>query len=69
MYRISPGVTYETDKDSVMEELLSVKIKRRASDEVKKILDEAGIPYEEKVCKQCGGRIKKYEFNAIEEVV
>lgn len=68
MYRLNPGVTYEEEKDSAMEELLKIKIRLRASEATKAALDASGVEYEEKVCKQCGGRIIKYEFNAVEEV-
>lgn len=67
MQTLRPGVTYE-DTDEVVAEIKKQTERLRSTPSLKATLDSLGVPYEEKACRSCGGRIIKLEFCPIVEV-
>lgn len=64
---LDPGVEYEMPDDPDFEASLRAKvIERPYSQQVEEILKHNGIEYEVKMCKQCGGRVKKLRYRPVE---
>lgn len=67
--RLEPGKQYELDDDIVfLNSLKNAKIQKEHSTEIVNKLKRLGIPYEEKSCMTCGGRVKKISYRIVEIV-
>lgn len=67
--RLDPGKKYELDEDRIfISSLKNAKVQKRYSKELAERLDTFQIPYEETICKSCGGRIKKLSYAVVEVV-
>lgn len=78
--RILPGETYDIrykdangnflDPDPVyIESLRGAKVAKRKTDSLEATLKAHNVPYEEILCKSCGGRVAKLQYNIIEVVI
>lgn len=66
---LKPGKHYKLLSEEMMAQITEkFKEKRKYSAELKKTLADAGIDFEEVVCKTCGGRVKKLEYKTVEVV-
>lgn len=66
---LNPGVKYELGDDEVfVNSLRSVTTQKPYSKELISILESYGVPYEEKFCRTCGGKVKKIAYNVVEVV-
>lgn len=66
---LEPGVTYIAPDETFLEAIKARGLSEiRHSDSFEKALKEAGIPYEIKVCKSCGGGLKKIKVQIIEVI-
>lgn len=66
---LEPGRRYELGDDEVfINSLKSVTTQKPYSKELVSILESYGVPYEEKFCRTCGGKVKKISYNVVEVV-
>lgn len=66
---LEPGELYKVPDDTFLKALLARGLSEiRHSDSFEKALKEANIPYEIKVCKSCGGGLKKIKVQIIEVI-
>lgn len=64
-----PGKKYElADDDIFVKSLKGATVTKRHSSELVAMLKEYGIPYTEKYCSSCGGRVKKISYCVVEVV-
>lgn len=68
--RLEPGKLYELPvNDPPLENSLrKAMIKKNYTPALEEALKKAGVKYEVKMCKSCGGRVKKIEYPAIEVI-
>lgn len=67
--QLTPGKKYELGDDEVfINSLRSVTTQKSYSKELVSILESYGVPYEEKFCRTCGGKVKKIAYNVVEVV-
>ena len=65
--RFLPGKLYEILDDSLLLKSLKNCTRKAAySAELEKELKACGVSYEVKMCKSCGGRVKKIEYHIVE---
>lgn len=63
---LDPGVEYEMPDDPEFEASLKAKvIERPYSAQLEEVLKHNGVEYEVKMCKQCGGRVKKIRYKPV----
>lgn len=64
-----PGEKYEVPDDELFIRSLKACTKKDPySAELEEILTKYGVPYEIVMCKSCGGRKKKIEYNVVEVI-
>ncbi|MEI5994015.1 hypothetical protein [Candidatus Enterococcus mansonii] len=65
--RLKPGECHEVGNDQVfIRSLQNMQVERPYSLELVNELSSLGVKYTEKICKSCGGRIKKVSYSVIE---
>lgn len=63
-----PGKQYELPEKDILDQLLRAKKKINYSSAAEAKLQSLGIKYEKKLCKACGGKVLKLEYNVVEVV-
>lgn len=66
---LKPNVTYEHDDDDIFKAALKdAKVQVRYTPEMENMLKDNKVPYDVKVCKSCGGKMRKLEYCAVEVI-
>lgn len=65
--QLEPNKTYTTNGDVILEKSLrEYQLKKVYNAELEEALKRANIPYEVKLCPQCGGRKRNLFYNPVE---
>lgn len=68
--KLFPGEKYKLPDDEVyIASLKAAKVQRPKTKDLEDALKRSGVPYEEKACKSCGGRVIKLHYCVIEVVI
>lgn len=64
---LAPGKEYETDDVAMLNWLRDYKreVKQNAR-QLEEILKANGVPYEVRVCRSCGGKVKAVSYHVVE---
>lgn len=66
--RLYPGKVYETDDDLLIKSLREATKEKGYSKQLEDHLTAHNIPFEETICKSCGGRVKKLKYHIVEVI-
>jgi len=67
--KLMPGEKYELEDDEVfVASLKRAKVEKKYTTELEQKLKDSNIPYKEKVCRPCGGRVKHLIYCVVEVV-
>ena len=66
--RLEPNTVYEMPRNNpaLDKSLRNYKARKRYTPELEDSLKQVGAKYEVILCKSCGGRVKKIEYNPVE---
>lgn len=64
--KLVPGEVYETDDEAMLNFFRRYRREVRYNAEIEKALKQHNVPYEIKMCRSCGGRIKKISYQIVE---
>lgn len=65
--KLEPNKIYTTDGDTILENSLrKYELKKVYTEQLENALKQAGVPYEVKMCRQCGGRKRNLFYNPVE---
>lgn len=64
---LRPGEKYELEEDEVfIASLKRAKVEKKYTPELEQRLKDNNIPYTERVCRPCGGRVKHLTYCVVE---
>lgn len=66
--RLEPGKKYEIPEKDILDQLLKARKQIPYSARAEETLRSMGVAYEKKVCKSCGGKVLKLEYNVVEVI-
>lgn len=66
--RLEPGKKYEIPEKDILDQLVNAKKRVPYSARAEEKLLDAGVAYEKKQCKSCGGKVLKLEYNVVEVI-
>ena len=66
--RLIPGEEYETDDPAMIRWFREYRREERWSSSLESALKSANVPYETRMCKSCGGRVKKISYQVVEVI-
>ena len=64
--KLVPGEEYETEDQAMIDYFQSFRQETQYTKELENTFEKYGIPYEIKMCKSCGGRVKKLKYQLVE---
>lgn len=64
--RLVPGKVYETDDDAMIAFFRAYRRKVRHTDALERNLRSSGVPYDIELCRSCGGRVRKINYQVVE---
>lgn len=64
--KLVPGTEYETDDKALIDWFKAYRREVRYSKSLEDTLKANDVPYELKMCRSCGGRIKKISYQMVE---
>ena len=66
--RLIPGETYETDDVATLNWFRNYRRKVRYNSSLEELLKRNNVPYSVEMCKSCGGRVKKINYQVVEVI-
>lgn len=67
--RLEPGKTYVMPEDEILaKSITNYKVEHRYTAELEDALKACNAEYEVRLCKSCGGRVKKIKYKIVEVI-